>query len=236
MNQRMSVAQYHAILASQPAGRMKSSGRMMRLPALPLDQQPSRRNPALEAGPVKEAGSKEKISSAQKARNRVNVTVEALEAARTEVDYTVLPDGAERVLIRVVGGETLPHNRASNIGREQSKLSQRAFSRYKHACADRMQDAATLLQAQVRQAGAARFNSEFYVVRVCYGRQVTSTARFIDEDAVVISFKYILDGLVTAGVLVDDSRKYVRIGEHLQCVGSEPVLLIELIVQKGMRG
>lgn len=236
MNQRMSVAQYQAILASQPAGRMRSSGRMMRLPALPLDQQPVRRDPAAEADPVKETGGKAKISSAQKARNRVNVTVEALEAARTEINYSVLPDGAERVLIRVIGGETLPPNRASNIGREQSKLSQRAFSRYKHACADRMQDAATLLQAAVRKAGATRFNPEFYVVRVCYGRQVTSKVHYIDEDAVVFSFKYILDGLVNAGVLVDDSRKYVRIGEHLQCVGSESVLLIELIVQKGTCG
>lgn len=236
MNQRMSVAQYQAILASQPAGRGKSSGRMMRLPALPLDQQPFRGASAVGADPVKESGGKEKISSAQKARNRVQVSVDALETARTEIDFTVLPDGAERVLIRVIGGETLPPNRASNIGREQSKLSQRAFSRYKHACADRMQDAATLLQAHVRQAGGARFNPEFYVVRICYGRQVTSKAHYIDEDAVVFSFKYILDGLVNAGVLVDDSRKYVRIGEPLQCVGSESVLLIELVVQKGMRG
>ena len=224
----MSAAQYQAMMASQPPGRGHSSGRMMRLPANYLA--PAHAAVGLQAAGADEAAVK-KISSAQKARDRVGNVVSALEGARTEVEYSVEPDGSERVVVRVVGGETLPPNRAANIGREQSKLSQRAFSRYKHACADRMRDAATLLQAQVRAAGRTRFNSGFGVVRVSYGRQVTSRARSIDEDAVVYSFKYILDGLVAAGVLVDDSRKYVRMGESIQRIGGDSVLLIELITQ-----
>jgi hypothetical protein len=235
MTQRMSAAQYQAMVAATPATRGRSSGRMMRLPA---DFQPAVRGvPAgLSAvGDVPENPVAKKISSAQKARERVAKVVDALEGARTEVEYSIQDDGSERVMVRVFGGETLPPNRAANIGREQSKLSQRAFSRYKHACADRMRDAATLLQAQVRAAGRQRFNSEFSLVKVSYGRQVDSRTKSIDEDAVAYSFKYVLDGLVTAGVLVDDSSKYVRMGEVVQRVGAHSVLLIELVQMKGQR-
>lgn len=235
MTQRMSAAQYQAMVAATPAARGRSSGRMMRLPA---DFQPSVRSAPVVLSTVGEAPQQavvKKISSAQKARERVAKVVDALEAARTEVEYSIQEDGSERVMVRVFGGETLPPNRAANIGREQSKLSQRAFSRYKHACGDRMRDAATLLQAQVRAAGRQRFNSDFSLVKVFYGRQVDALAKSIDEDAVTYSFKYILDGLVAAGVLVDDSRKYVRMGEAVQRVGAHSVLLIELIQMKGQR-
>lgn len=228
MTQRMSTAQYQALVASQPGSRGKTSGRMMRLPAdfrvLPRGAQ---------SEPPNESASKTKKSSAQKARERVASVVSALEGASSEIEYALLEDGSERVVIRVVGGETLPPNRAANIGREQSKLSQRAFSRYKHACADRMRDAAMLLQAKVLAAGRTRFNSTFDVVKIEYGRQVISQAFCIDEDAVAYSFKYILDGLVTAGVLVDDSRKYVKLGESVQRVGTQSVLLIELVTKRG---
>lgn len=233
MTERMSAAAYNAMLASQPASRGRSSGRMLRLPADFVPAPPARpKGLALPTPAAAEAPAVKKVSSAQKARDRVASVVSALEAARTEVEYTRQPDGSEKVLVRVIGGETLPPNRAANIGREQSKLSQRAFSRYKHACADRMRDAALLLQHQVRAAGYTRFNAECGVVRISYGRQVASRSRSIDEDAVAYSFKYILDGLVTAGVLVDDSRRYVRMGESLQRVGAESVLVIELVTGK----
>lgn len=235
MNQRMSAAQYQAMVAATPTTRGRSSGRMMRLPA---DFQPALRSApdALSTvGDVSHQSVVKKISSAQKARERVVKVIDALEAARTEVEYSIQDDGSERVLVRVFGGETLPPNRAANIGREQSKLSQRAFSRYKHACADRMSDAAALLQAQVRASGRHRFNADFSLVKVSYGRQVDARAKSIDEDAVAYSFKYVLDGLVKAGVLVDDSSKYVRMGEAVQRVGAHSVLLIELVQMKDHR-
>lgn len=230
MADRMSAADYNSMIAAA-GGTGRSGGRMLRLPA-DFVQAP-RAKPAkapAESQPeyVGDSPRKQRISSAQKARERVAKVVEALEAARTEVDYRINDDGTERVLIRVVGGETLPPNRAANIGREPSKLSQRAFSRYKHACADRMRDAAMLLQQQVLAAGNTRFNAQFRRVRVSYGRQVVEARRLIDEDAVGYSFKYVLDGVVRAGVLVDDSGVYVRMGEHVQRQGVESVLLIVL--------
>lgn len=234
MTERMSAESYKALIASQPS-KGRSGGRMLRLPA---DFVPSPRAALgtvqqVEALADKSQSPRDKrISSAQKARESVARFVDALEAARTEVMFQIREDGAERVLIRVVGGETLPPNRAANIGREQSKLSQRAFSRYKHACAARMRDAVMLLQQQVVAAGLPRFNAGFARVQVCYGRQVESRRRLIDEDAVAYSFKYVLDGLVQAGVLVDDSKRYVRMGEHIQQVGEVAMLVIELVTTK----
>ena len=227
MTQRMSASEYNAMLASGAFAR--SSGRMLRLPA---DYVPKCRvaEPVLAPKSAEdESPRQKKISSAQRARDRVIKVIEALESARTDVSFTVDGNGRQRVLIRIVGGETLPPNRAANIGREQSKLSQRAFSRYKHACADRMRDAAMQLQAQAVAAGVKRFNAQCLRVSVSYGRQVTSNSRCIDEDAVGYSFKYLLDGLVQASVLVDDSRKYIRQKEHIQRVSTESVLLIELV-------
>ncbi|SFF33994.1 hypothetical protein [Paracidovorax wautersii] len=229
MTERMSAAQYSSMIATA-GGSGRSGGRMLRLPAdfVQVARAKPAKSPASDSEQADESPRKQRISSAQKARERVAKVVDALETSRIEVDYRINDDGTERALIRVVGGETLPPNRAANIGREVSKLSQRTFSRYKHACADRMQDAATLLQQQVIAAGNPRFNAHFRKVRVSYGRQVVETRRLIDEDAVGYSFKYLLDGVVRAGMLVDDSRKYVRMGEHIQRQGSESVLLIVL--------
>jgi len=231
MTERMSAANYKALVASQQ-GVARSGGRMLRLPAdFVAPPRATRAVAMVEVAAQQQAlesPRQKRISSAQKARESVARVVDALEGARTEVSFARNEDGSERVLIRVVGGETLPPNRAANIGREQSKLSQRAFSRYKHACADRMRDAAMQLQQQVIATGLRRFNVDLSRVRVCYGRQVTSRQRLIDEDAVAYSFKYLLDGLVKAGLLVDDSKRYVRMGEHVQQQGAESMLLIEL--------
>ena len=170
-----------------------------------------------------------KKSSAQRARDSVSLVVTALEAARVEVNYSVREDGSEVVQIHVMGGATLPPNRVMNIGREQSKLSQRSFSRYKHACANRMRDASLLLQAKIVQSGRRRFNETFEQVQIAYVRQVSNKARLIDEDAVAYSFKYVLDGLVKAGVLVDDSHRHIRMGAAEQRVGAECLLVIELV-------
>ena len=142
-----------------------------------------------------------------------------------------LGDGREHVVISVHGGQTLPPNRVANIGREQSKVSQRAFSRYKHACANRMADAAILLQMAVAKAGRTRFNRDCAITHITYARHVTLRRSFLDEDAVTYSFKYVLDGLVTAGILVDDSRKYVRIVDAQQGIAGEDLLVIELTTQ-----
>lgn len=211
--QRMSVEQYReAIAATEKRKDAKTSGRFrMGESARNIDS------------------SKATKTSAQKARERVSETVGSLEGAITEVDVKLLDDGRQRVLIKIIGGETLPPNRVTNIVRETSNVSQRVFSRYKRACAERMHDAAILIQANIAKIGLRRFNSDCKKVVVSYGRQVTSGRKCIDEDAVQYSFKYILDGLVHAGVLVDDSRKYVAMGQHVQIVGDRAILLIELM-------
>ncbi len=211
---RMSAADYLASFKNGSGAARKSSGRMLRLQGLPVA--------------VDSAGAMPRVSSAAKARSRVGDAIAALATGRTEVDYEVAQDGAERAIIRVHGGETLPPNRAANIGREQSKLSQKTFSRYKHTCAERMNEAAMLLLNLVRKHGRNRFNQEFGLTHISYTRQVGQKNQLLDEDAVVYSFKYILDGLVHAGVLVDDSRRYIRIKPAEQNVGKECLLVIEL--------
>lgn len=206
---------------------------MLRLPA---DYRQERPVPQLQiakeapgAGPEQQS---DKVGSAAKARGRVLSTVEALERARVEVTYEVLENGRERAVISVHGGQTLPPNRVANIGREQSKVSQRAFSRYKHACADRMADAAVLLRSALAKVGVTRFNRECGLTHITYTRCVTHSRSFLDEDAVIYSFKYVLDGLVAAGLLIDDSRKFVRIVDAQQAISGEDLLVIELTTNK----
>lgn len=210
----MSAADYLKSFKKGSGQGKKSSGRMLRLPAMP----------GVPGAPA----AAERVSSAAKARDRVGDTIDALSTGRTEVDYEVSELGAERAVIRVFGGETLPPNRAINIAREQSVISQKTFSRYKHTCVDRMNEAAMLLLNLVRKHGRNRFNQEFGLTHISYTRQVAQKNKLIDEDAVAYSFKYILDGLVQAGVLVNDSRQYVRIAGAEQAVGKECLLVIEL--------
>lgn len=228
--ERISAADYLALMKSMPArGKGSSSGgRMLRLPATFQQTTPNKTQAPDEPQAPK------KPSSAAKARDRVASVVDALEAARVEVSHDLLDDGGELVTIRVFGGETLPPNRATNIVREQSKMSQRSFSRYKHACANRMEDAAVLLRIAVAKAGRKRFNQEFRMTHVSYMRQVNKANKIIDEDAISYSFKYVLDGLVRAGVLVDDSRRYIRIPNAEQAVDVESCLIIELKTQGGI--
>jgi len=228
----MSVEEYRILLLTQKSsysGGRSSGGRMLRLPAdfvqknaLPLSAVKVVVEPVPK--PVK-------VSSAGKARGRVQSTVDALERARVEVTHRILEDGREHLVIRVHGGQTLPPNRAANIGREQSMLSQRAFSRYKHACSARMADAEVLLRAVVAKVGTTRFNRECRLTHITYTRCVTQRRSFLDEDAVIYSFKYVLDGLVNAEILVDDSRKYVRIVDSQQEIADEDLLVIELTTQ-----
>jgi hypothetical protein len=229
MQDRISAAQYLAMMKNQPSSR-GGSGRTLRLPASFLEDRTKAKMPLTETAQAPQARQTgpTKVSSAEKARERVASTVMALEQAGVEVDYKVLEGGGEKVVIRVSGGETLPPNRAANIGREQAKSSQRMFSRYKHACADRMADAAMLLRAAVVKAGGSRFNRGCVLTQVVYLRQVSHRSRCIDADAVAYSFKYVLDGLVAAGVLVDDSRQYVRIADADQAVDDVSMLVIEL--------
>lgn len=230
----MSIAEYRELVRTQKtsySGRRSSGGRMLRLPADYKQECPVPVGTGKSAAePVKDPG-KVKVGSAEKARDRVLKTVEALELARVELTHQVLEDGREHVVISVHGGQTLPPNRVANIGREQSKVSQRAFSRYKHACADRMADAAVLLRAALAKAGVTRFNRECRLTHITYARCVTHRISFLDEDAVIYSFKYVLDGLVAAGLLVDDSRRYVRIVDAQQAIAGEDLLVIELTTQ-----
>lgn len=231
--ERMSAADYLAMVKKTGSRSGSSSGgRMLRLPASFLqDREQGLIKQTPVEGPTDGPNEPKGESSAAKARSRVASVVDALKSARTEVQYEVLDGGRERLTVRVFGGETLPPNRAANIGREQSKISQRSFSSYKHACADRMEDAAILLRMAVQKEGRTRFNSQFLLTHIRYTRQVTRKSRQLDEDAVAFSFKYILDGLVRAGVLVDDSRRYIRIIDAEQAVGQESLLTIELETQ-----
>ena len=98
MTERMRADQYLALMAG--GGAKRSGGKMMRLPAdfvPPVRQTPSTPDilsvqaAALPASP--ELVEPKKVSSAQKARDRVAVVADANESARTEVQYSVNPDG-----------------------------------------------------------------------------------------------------------------------------------------------
>lgn len=208
----ISLAQYRAMLNASPT--RKGGGRVLRLPA---GTDPSILN---RSGLPSTKVPRKDMTSAERARDRVRIAIASLEQAKVDVVY----DAEKRIArICLAGASTLPPNRVINMAREQSSRSQKTFSAYKHASAARMRDAALLLRS-IKKTPLGQVCK----VHVDYERVVTSEAKLIDVDAIAFSFKYLLDGLVHAGVLQDDGEKFIHIDSATQRVAAEAELVITL--------